>query len=289
MKNKIKKILNKTISKKSYQNLALFYGLMKTFYVSTFFKTRRFININNGGFKIMIDPKNGYTDKMLYLERSRDKYVTDVLDKYLTKGSVFVDIGMNIGYETLWGAKIVGETGKVISFEPLAFLVEQVKESLKVNNFKNVEIVNKALGIKEEKLKIFLTSADAGLSSLVNSENSNREENIDVSTLDKELKDLTRLDLIKIDVEGYEYEVLVGGNEIIAKFLPAVIFEFTSDVYEKAYIGKSADILKYFIRLNYKLKTEIDGKVVIISEENIEKFTRTESQKKSILNILAFQ
>lgn len=289
MKNKIKKILNKTISEKNYQNLAFFYGLMKTFYVSTFFRKRKFINIKKGGFKILIDPKNGYTDKMLYLERSRDKYVTDVLDKYLTKGSVFVDIGMNIGYETLWGSKIVGETGKVISFEPLLFLVEQIKESLAVNNFKNVKVVNKALGTKEEKLKIFLTSEDAGLSSLVNSENSTREENIDVSTLNKELKDLTSLDLIKIDVEGYEYEVLLGGNEIIAKFLPTIIFEYTADVYEKAYSGKSLDILRYFINLNYKMMTEIDGKTVTINKEDIYIFAKIESERKSILNILAFQ
>ncbi len=289
MKNKIKKILNKTISDKNYQNLAFFYGLMKTLYVSVFFRKRRFIKINSGGFKIMVDPKNGYTDKMLYLEGSRDKYVTDVLDKFLTNGSIFVDIGMNIGYETLWGSKLVGETGRVVSFEPLYFLVEQVKESLAVNNFKNVKIVNKALGTKEDKLKIFLTSEDAGLSSLVNSENSTREENIDVSTLNKELKDLTSLDLIKIDVEGYEYEVLLGGNEIITKFLPTIIFEYTPDVYEKAYIGKSLDMLRYFIDLNYKLVTEINGETVAITKENIEEFAKTESQRKSILNILAFQ
>ena len=275
------------VSEKNYNRIAAFYIKAVLWFIGFSFKTKRVISIPTGKFKIVIDPTNGFTDKMLFKARYRDKDITDVLDRYLKEGSTFIDVGMNIGYETLWAAHRVGPSGKVYSFEPLPRLIEQVKESIDVNKYSNIKIVPKALGNEEGSVDIFLHSQDSGLSSLVYKGGSKKKETILQGIMDIELKDVSSVDLIKIDVEGYEYEVLTGATKTLQKFSPPIVFEFTPHMYETLEVGRSIKILTFFFDLGYSLSVLDQTEQEEITPENMGTFVKSCLQKETALNLFA--
>ena len=285
--NFLKQIIRILVSEKSYNKIAAFYMKIVLWFIGLSFNTKRVISIPTGGFKIVIDPANGFTDKMLFKARYRDKDITDILDIYLKKGSTFIDVGMNIGYETLWAAQRVGSLGKVYSFEPLPKLIEQVKESIDINKYSNIRIIPKALGTEEGNVDIFLHSQDSGLSSLVYKGESKKKEVILRGIMDVELKDVSNVDLIKIDVEGYEFEVLTGATKTLQKFSPPVVFEFTPHMYETLETGRSLKILNFFFNLGYSLSVLSQTHQEEITLGNMDVFVKSCLEKETALNLLA--
>jgi protein-L-isoaspartate O-methyltransferase len=63
----------------------------------------------------------------------REPYITDLLFKYLQPGDIFLDIGANIGYDTLLACKIVGEGGKVFSIEPNSRIYAELEKNIALN------------------------------------------------------------------------------------------------------------------------------------------------------------
>lgn len=257
--------------------------ILKKIIISLFFRNKRTILINDSSISIVLDPKNGYTDKMLFINKERDNELIDFMKSILKKGSTFVDIGANIGYETLWGSFLVGDTGYVYSFEPVPHLAKQIKESIKINNFSNIKLIQKAAGDKEYVTKIYLHKEDAGLTSIENKESATTNIEINVTTLDKELTSITSLSLIKIDVEGYEYEALIGSKNILEKFHPIIIFEFSPYLYEKSYRGKSLSILNFLDSLGYTIKLENET----IKKNNFEEFVKKSIEDNIFFNLIA--
>lgn len=257
---------------------------LKKRYALLVFKNKTLINIPTGNFDIYVDPKNGHTDVMLYINKSRDKEVTDVMDIYLQEGSVFVDIGANIGYETLWGAKIVGDQGKVVSFEPVPIIASQLSESVIHNKLTNVTLVKKGVSDVAEKVTIFLNDKDAGSSSILNNQPNAKEFTIETITLDEALKDTEKIDLIKIDVEGYEPQVLYGADMILKKFTPPLVFEYQPYLYESKYTNILSLLTELYGYTLYHIETT---NKVQIKNNQINDFTKLLIEEKSLVNILA--
>lgn len=166
----------------------------------------------------------------------------------LKPGGVFVDVGANIGYYTKLARNLVGPSGKVHAFEPLptAFPLlfanalgsghmELGKAAACVfvghNGNENVTVHTLAVGAQQGELDFYEQTA-GDTSSLAPSENARRVR-VGVTTLDIALKDLHRLDLLKIDVEGFEFEVFQGALETLKRFQPVIEFEFLEG-YSKA-------------------------------------------------------
>lgn len=220
---------------------------------------------------------------MLYRDKARDKEVTDVMDTHLQEGSVFIDVGANIGYETLWGSKKVGTTGKVIAFEPVPGLISQLKESVAYNKFANIEIIEKAASDRVEKIAIFLDAQDAGSSSLVNNSHSTNAIEIETVLIDTVTDRLNRVDFIKIDVEGYEPQALQGAKATIEKWRPVIVFEYQPYLYDSAYENILITLLKYGYKL-YHVETTNE---VEITADMAETFTKMLIEEKSLVNIKA--
>lgn len=282
-----KKILARFVSEKTYTKITALYIKIVLWGIGFVFRSKRSISITSGNFKIVIDPKNGFTDKMLFKAGFRDKEITDVMNEYLVPGSVFVDIGMNIGYETLWAASLVKQTGSVYAFEPLKRLVTQVNESIHINRFQNIHIIQKALGDKGGLMDLYIHEEDAGLSSLVYT--GKIKEVIEVSTLDKELGNLAALNLIKIDIEGFEFEALRGGLELIKRLTPTIIFEFTPHLYEKSERGKSLKLISFLQSLNYDIYILSNNEKSLLTKEMVGSLISTCLDRKQPVNLLALQ
>jgi FkbM family methyltransferase len=187
---------------------------------------------------------------------------------HLKKGMTFVDIGTNIGQHSMYAASIVGETGKVYCFEPIPFIYEQLRDSIRHNHFETiVHPKNIALGLHGSEEKLHISRKNVGGSSLVTGENESEVITVHVKNGGDELKDLKEVNVIKIDVEGYEYEVLSGIHDIITKHSPVIILEFSGELYKKQGHGNSAKIMKLLRDCNYSLFDIEDDMKKIIDDE----------------------
>jgi FkbM family methyltransferase len=138
-----------------------------------------------------------------------------VLEKFISlinKGDVIYDIGANTGVWSVILAKVVGNSGKIISFEPEKESIERLKENLKINNLNNVLIVEKALGDKNQKSKLFIGETTGNFSLVNLYEKDVNYQDVEVVNGDNYIKEqnLQIPKAIKIDVEGFEYSVLMG-------------------------------------------------------------------------------
>jgi FkbM family methyltransferase len=140
------------------------------------------------------------------------------LASHLKAGDVAYDIGANIGVYSVILAKTVGNSGKIISFEPEKESYERLLENLKVNNLENVKVFREALGESDKEGKLYLGKT-TGNFSLINV----YEEELDYQTVrivkgDSFVKqhNLPIPKAVKIDVEGYEYFILLGLEETLS-------------------------------------------------------------------------
>jgi len=141
-----------------------------------------------------------------------EKDILELLISYTMPGEVVLDVGSNFGIFTILLAKKVGQSGKVIAIEPGKEIFSHFLENVKLNNLDNITSFNFALGDKEEEAKLFLGQV-AGASSIAYTPGgSNGFEIVKVKTGDRLIKEnnLPIPNIVKIDVEGFEYNVIEG-------------------------------------------------------------------------------
>lgn len=216
------------------------------------------MNVEGENFSIFINPYlNGGVDDSIYTSGFWEPEITSLIKRHLSKGDTFLDIGANIGIHTLLGASLVGSAGKVMAFEPLPRLYEQTKKSLAENKFDQVKVYNVALAERAGVGKLSLVDENIGASSL-QSVSEDREVNevveVQQTVLDSYSDEFKSLDLIKIDIEGGEYEALKGGEKLIRRYLPVIVLEFSPHVYEKDRSGKSLELYNYLSSLGYRIE-----------------------------------
>jgi FkbM family methyltransferase len=137
-----------------------------------------------------------------------------VLQRLLGPGMTFVDVGANIGLLTLVGARAVGRTGKVFTFEPNPIACELLNRTIVLNGLeKEVAITQVACGARHERRPLHIGPV-LGHSSLFPIPDCEKVVEVIVAPLDDSLGTRT-VDVIKIDVEGAELEVLAGMERII--------------------------------------------------------------------------
>lgn len=143
-----------------------------------------------------------------------------VLPALLRPGGVFLDVGANIGYFSLLAAGLVGPTGQVLALEPVPRTYELLSANIALNGFTHVKGECRALGASSGSLLLHIPPAEAHRDYLVTGIPMPSWSPIRVpcSTLDELLqnRDLTRIDLLKIDVEGFEPDVIRGGRSALA-------------------------------------------------------------------------
>lgn len=159
-----------------------------------------------------------------FKEKSRQRLLS-----LMQAGQTIFDIGTNVGNVTLEAAKAVGSSGKIHSFEPDAVNFERLQSNLKLNNFSNISANKLGLGDKPGQFTIANVSpGNKGMNRIIKEESADfKSSQIQVTTIDKyvEEKNINTIDLIKIDVEGFEYNVLKGGTRSIEKFHPTFFIE----------------------------------------------------------------
>jgi FkbM family methyltransferase len=211
--------------------------------------------------------------------RVHELETTNLCNDVLKKGDVFVDLGANIGYFTLLAARLVGEKGRVFSFEPEPKNFGYLSKNIEINNYKNVVAEQKAVSDKNGKTKLFICSYDTGHHTINRSNGIEaysrgraiEEKSIEIETITLDnyfLDKVDRVDAIKIDVEGAESLALAGMDRILRQNRDIKIFpEFFPLLIEKMgsaprdLIDKLMKIYKfdvYAIGSDYAMKNSID-------------------------------
>jgi FkbM family methyltransferase len=150
---------------------------------------------------------------LLYRYKELHREDEEVIMSLLKEGDVYVDVGANIGTTTLAGALSVGASGKVIAFEAHPRTVKGLQKSIDLNPKLKERTSVRFVAIGQE---VGITHiSDLAMDDI----NFLTDKGIEVplSTLDVELADVKHIDLIKIDVEGYEKQVFEGAKETLKK------------------------------------------------------------------------
>ena len=181
------------------------------------------------GIRFFVDSADlGLGRKLLNQERF-EAYETSLFEHFVKKGMTIVDVGANIGYYSLLAATILDGTGKVIAFEPVPRNYDLFLKSMDENGFKNILPIQKALSNRNGSQEISLDAKDYSTSSLSekNTPQPLTSLQVETTTLDICLKEqrVSRVDVLKIDVEGAETLVLEGATETL-KHTRLLLLEF---------------------------------------------------------------
>lgn len=194
------------------------------------------------------------TGALIYYYRGpSDSISTSFFLSFLKFGMCVVDVGAHIGEYTILAAFRLANTGQVHAFEPNPEVIELLRYNISLNGFQNVK-VNQAAVSNTNSSVPFIVRKDSSVSSLKTdcSLLNNRDQIIKVPslTLDSYFSEIsTKVDLLKIDVEGGELFVFQKATKLLrgpSREVPVIIFEYSQK--NTNHFGYNASVLLEFLR-----------------------------------------
>lgn len=196
---------------------------------------------------------------------------TQKLYSFVKKGFNIIDIGVNIGSTALNFSKIVGSEGKVIGFEPDEINYKRVCKNLALNPdlAKNIVVNNFGLGNSNTTHKLYrVNPVNQGMNRILNDDLDIPHVEISVRKLDDYISEinLEKADLIKIDVEGFEMNVLKGAEITLRKFHPILYIE-VYDYNLKVHNSSASELVGFLRKLNYRIFHSITDKELFETDD----------------------
>jgi FkbM family methyltransferase len=179
------------------------------------------------GIKLIARPIDGNGRLISYFGTKFDP-IFDFLKRSLQSGMVFVDVGANIGSHAINAARIVGDTGRVFAFEADPETYNILQRNIELNQIVNVTLRQTCVADNPGSVS-FYKHKDSAKSSMVD-----RGEKTSIilpaDRLDNLIPPNTKIDILKIDVEGAELNVLRGGKKIFVERSPSIVIVEVFDV-----------------------------------------------------------
>jgi FkbM family methyltransferase len=218
------------------------------------------------------------TGDLGFLRRPAPTYEDRFLMSLDLAGKTVYDIGAHIGIMTLFFSKAVGETGQVISFEPNPETFAILRKNVGMNDLTNVRLVNFGLGGKRETLPIVFGEFEGGLGTMdeaLQEQLLSNKRGIKTKTVLVEIYPLDEYiladslpdpDFVKIDVEGYECNVLLGMQETLRRRKPSLFVEIhgADNAQKLEHLGK---VVRLLTSHNYEIQEITSGQRIL--ESNI--------------------
>jgi FkbM family methyltransferase len=175
---------------------------------------------------------------------------TRLVRNYLQPGMTFVDVGANVGYYTALAAeRVAGNGGRVLALEPSPYAFERLRSMILANRLEHVTPVHAGLSDAPGHLNLYLGVGSHNHAPTMVAHENAEATRVTVLTLDEETERLgiDRIDMIKIDVEGYEPKVLAGARRLLREGrIRAILCEFNEHWLSRA--GSSPQVLERTIR-----------------------------------------
>ncbi len=204
--------------------------------------------------KILVaNPAQSNIGRSIFFHGVWEPEATRFITPRVTAGMTVVDVGAHTGYYTILFARRVGQSGRVLAFEPEQRGLEFLHENLRLNDHRNVTVHPLALSNRAARVtecdKAFFVADDQ------DTPDSTAEEAA-VRVFDDLIPELgiDRLDIVKIDVEGAELHVLEGMGRALAQWHPAILLEIHPRKMEEN-CGRTAAQLEEFL-VSHGYRTE---------------------------------
>lgn len=227
------------------------------------------VSIYNGS-KMLLTPRD-WVQSHIFVFNAYEKAESDFILSLLSEQDTFIDIGANVGYYSMLVSKKITK-GKIYSFEPEINNYQRLKHNIKINEAANITAIHKACSDHNGMIVLSVAKDDnKGMNSIfLSDEYKSHSQEIEAVKLDSFVKEnnISKISLIKMDVEGAEFLALKGMKEVLVNLKPALVVEIVKDNLEAA--GSSvAEFYNYLYPLGYK-SYQIDDKQGLIPANNNE-------------------
>lgn len=206
------------------------------------------------GMWMQVHPHDNAVTHSLLNFGTYEPFETALLSGLLRPGDVFVDIGANIGYYTLLAARVVGPAGRVVALEPGRENLRLLCANVASNSFTNVNVLAVAAGAQAGTLPLFESPTNMGDHRLYAVDQRDHYD-VEVVTLDDQLEQMALVpSVVKIDIQGYEYQAMSGLARTLAAVDRCVVCsEFWSDGLRSGGCADPSRYLAFFIDLGFEL------------------------------------
>lgn len=179
------------------------------------------------GSKMCLDMTDPGISSELFFDGIREIGATEFVKTLLKEGDVVADIGANIGYYALMESRLVGDTGKVYAIEPINKNIQHLQNNINLNRCKNICLLELAIGDENKRETIYL-SEKSNLNSMIDHEDLDiiGKTEVDMLTFDTFLqeKEIEMPKMVRMDVEGYEYEIIEGMPKTLSSENSPILF-----------------------------------------------------------------
>ena len=176
-------------------------------------------------------PEDKFVSRQIRKTGIWEPYETSLVLGFLQSDSVFVDVGANIGYFSIVAASGLGPAGKVIAFEPDPANFRLLLASCALNDVQSrIEAVEAGLSAASGAGHLYLSEDNLGDHQIYAGEGSRESLPIKLYNGSDYLRPrITRMDLLKVDTQGSEYEVMLGLLPLLQELprAPRIIIELT--------------------------------------------------------------
>jgi len=175
----------------------------------------------------LLAPLDDYVGRAAFYMGDLDPKLTAIVRRLLRPGDVALDIGANLGVMTVLFSRLVGPAGRVLSFEPNPRVLERTRQT--TAKLSNVRLCEFALGPRPDTLELVAPARNLGSGSLVVDNQrfgaDAKRATVPVERLDDVLarEGVNAVRLVKMDVEGFEPQVLRGAERCLREIRPQVI------------------------------------------------------------------
>lgn len=221
----------------------------------------RIVTVDIGGVSVVVDAADPAFGATIAQHHDWEPHLSAVLGRHLRAGDVFVDVGANVGVLAFRAARLVGDGGKVIAFEPDPANAALFLRSLVANGFAHVTLFPFALSDRRAVFALqggsnaYLVAA--GTTDIL----------VQAMPGDDLLDAEARVDMIKLDIEGHEPRALGGLARTLARHRPLVLCEFNPRCLRDHAGMDLADAARQIFALTPSLTAiEYDGRETTLTE-----------------------
>jgi FkbM family methyltransferase len=206
------------------------------------------------------------TDDLYHVTPWREKAVVNCIRSTLKVGDVFVDAGANIGFYTVLASRIVGSSGKVYCVEMMPDTADQLERNIRINSIKNATIIRKALSNhSNQEIVANVEPGRYGRASVSVVHSKSTNVLVTSTTLDEILDEVGFVQLMKMDIEGAEFQALNGAKSLEKKIGKVIYENWTSDYNKPDLVGEylkanSFDLVRIDGNNNLAVKNELLSK-----------------------------
>jgi FkbM family methyltransferase len=167
------------------------------------------------GYSLQLDLSD-YIQRSIYLNAFEPRE-SDLVRRYLKPGMTFVDSGANVGYYTLLAGSLVGEAGLVIAFEPSPYAFARLLNTVEDNHLPQVQVLQAGLSDVSGELQLYMPKLSGNHTPSMIANDGGTAINVTTHRLDEYLTNagIDHVDLLKLDVEGFEPNVIRGAEGYI--------------------------------------------------------------------------